>query len=118
MSIVYYKFFGGGREMKNFCTVILTGVDVDEIEEELDRWGYQRLPEYDISYTVYGDGTCERKQSFRSVYSESLFGGRLRIYIRDPGELCVRIEGPRDEIGQFLVTVCAIPPEQFEELAK
>lgn len=104
--------------MKNFWRVIVLGIDISHMEDTLMRDGYVRLQEYDTAYVVYGDGSCERRDTHKSVYAESLIGGRLRIYLGDPGELCARIEGPMSEVSQALVMSFGIPPEQFERLAK
>lgn len=103
--------------MKNFWRVIVQDVDMGDAEDALIRDGYKRLPEYDTEYVVYGDGTCEGRDSYKSVYAESLIGGKLRIYLGDPGELCTRIEGPMQEVSIVLAMSFGISPEQFEQIA-
>lgn len=103
--------------MKNFYRVIVQGIDMGDMEDMLLRDGYKRLSEYDVEYVMYGDGTCERRNSYKSVYAESLIGGKLRIYLGDPGELCARIEGPMLEVSLALASL-GISFEQFEQMAK
>jgi len=93
---------------------IVQGVDAYEADEKLINFGYkaQHEPENDFVISA-SSGRCEIRKSYRRVLGDFEYGGSVKIFIADPGELCLRIEGPAEEVV-LVLTILGIPPEPFQ----